>query len=149
TSGDGGPALEAGFEFPNSVAVDRDGNLFISQSGYNPNSHRIRRVDAHTGIIRTIAGIGMPGIPADGTPANAATLQSPSHLRLNSRSDLIFVDPVGDRVLCIEERTGLIRSLVGTVKGFAGDGQAARQARLNNPSGLALDAFDNLYIPEF
>src|ERR1700735_4360711 len=51
------PGMEAGLEWPNSVALDKEGNLYVAQSGYGANSHRIRRIDAHTGIIETIAGI--------------------------------------------------------------------------------------------
>lgn len=55
-SGDGGPATEAEFDSPSGLAIDADGNLYISDWGNN----RVRRVDAKTGIIMTIAGNGLP-----------------------------------------------------------------------------------------
>src|SRR6185295_4686336 len=51
-SGDGGPAIAASFIFPGGIAVDGSGNLFISDTG----NSRIRRIDALTGTITTIAG---------------------------------------------------------------------------------------------
>jgi len=56
TSGDGGVAARAGFEFPNSVAVDAGGDVFIAQYGDDLASHRIRRVDHVTGVVTTVAG---------------------------------------------------------------------------------------------
>lgn len=56
TSGDGGLAGQASFEFPNSVAVDDAGNVYVAQSGDDPSSHRIRRVDAAGGVVTTVAG---------------------------------------------------------------------------------------------
>jgi len=67
-SGDGGPATLALLNSPFSVAVDSAGNLFIADSGNN----RIRRVDAQTGIIMTIAGSGAAASSGDGGPAPIA-----------------------------------------------------------------------------
>jgi hypothetical protein len=92
SSGDGGPALDAGLEFPNSVAVDRDGNLFIAQSGYGQDSHRIRRVDVKTGIIATVAGLAKAGLTGDGGPALTAGLESPSYLLFDRMENLYVVD---------------------------------------------------------
>jgi DNA-binding beta-propeller fold protein YncE len=149
TSGDGGPAVQAGLEYPNSVVVDKEGNLFISQSGYTSSSHRIRRVDSKSGIIETIAGLGGEGVPVHGSPAQKAPLQSPSDLLLDLSNNFLFVDPVNDLVFRIDARSWTIQKLAGTVKGFKGDGGPASSACLNNPSGLALDARGNLYIAEF
>jgi streptogramin lyase len=130
SSGDGGPALDAGLEYPNSVAVDRDGNLFIAQYGYGQDSHRIRRVDAKTGIITTVA----------------ASMQSPFNLLFDRMGNLYVVD--NGRVRCIDEKTKRLKTIAGAGKGFGGDGGPAIRARLE-PSAIAMDSEGNLYIAEF
>ena len=55
-SGDGGPAAQAKLDNPSGLAIDRDGNLYISEFVNN----RIRRVDAKSKVITTIAGNGLP-----------------------------------------------------------------------------------------
>jgi DNA-binding beta-propeller fold protein YncE len=126
-----------------------DGGLFISQYGYGPNSHRIRRVDAATGIIETIAGLGGQGYAGDGGPALSAQLGSPSDLVIDAKGNLWVVDPVNDHVRRIDNTSGFIDTVAGSVKGFFGDGGPATAARLSNPSGIALDSDGNLYIAEF
>jgi DNA-binding beta-propeller fold protein YncE len=132
SSGDGGPALDAGLEYPNSVAVDPDGNLFIAQYGYGPDSHRIRQVDAKTGIITTVAGL--------------ASLQSPFNLLFDRRGNLYVVDH--GRVRSIDVRTKRIKTITGSAKEPAGDGGPAIRARLE-PTAIAMDSEGNLYIAEF
>jgi sugar lactone lactonase YvrE len=149
SSGDHGSALHAGLEYPNSVAVDSGGNLLISQYGYGPNSHRIRRVDAVTGIIETIAGLGGQGFSGDGGPALFAQLGSPSDLVIDAKGNLWVVDPVNDRIRRIDNTSRIIDIVAGSVKGFSGDGGPATAARLNNPSGIAVDLEGNLFIAEF
>lgn len=149
SSGDGGPALLAGLEYPSGVAIDPASNLYISQFGYGPDSHRVRRVDAKTGLIDTFAGAGKVGVRGDGGPALQASLQSPSGLAFDSTSSLFVVDPVNDRVRRIDGRSGIISTFAGTTKGFSGDGGPAAKAKLNNPSGIAFDSAGNLYIAEF
>jgi streptogramin lyase len=149
SSGDGGPALEAGLEYPNSVALDGDGNLFISQFGYGQDSHRIRRVDAKTGIITTIAGLAKAGLTGDGGPALSAGLQSPSHLLFDRMGNLYVVDPVNNRVRFIDAKTQRIKTIAGSTEGFVGDGGPAIHTRLFNPSSIAMDSEGNLYIAEF
>lgn len=149
STGDGGPPLEAGLEYPGSVAVDHAGNLFITQYGYGPESHRIRRVDAMTGIITTIAGLAKAGPTGDRGPSLAAGLQSPSHLLLDRAGDLYVVDPVNDRVRLIDAKTRTITTVAGSTKGFSGDGGPATLAQLDNPSAIALDSEGNLYIADY
>ncbi|HUJ71301.1 MAG TPA: hypothetical protein VLZ30_03600 [Verrucomicrobiae bacterium] len=149
SSGDGGPAVLAGLEYPSGVAIDSANNIYISQFGYGPDSHRVRRVDAKTGLIETIAGAGKVGLRGDGGLALPASLQSPSGLAFDRAGNLFVVDPVNDRVRRIDGRSGIISTFAGTTKGFAGDGGPAANAKLNNPSGIAFDSDGNLYIAEF
>jgi trimeric autotransporter adhesin len=149
STGDGGPAQEAALEYPNSIAIDRAGNFCIAQYGYGPDSHRIRCVNATTGIIETIAGRGKAGLRGDGGSAVDASLRSPSHIVLDAAGNLIVVDPVNDRVRCIEAKTQIITTIAGTLKGFGGDDGPAVKAKLSNPSGVAFDSDGNLYIAEF
>jgi hypothetical protein len=67
-SGDGGPATQADMTHPFGLAYDGQGNLFV----FDTEVHRIRRIDAATGVITTIAGIGTEGSSPDGTPADSA-----------------------------------------------------------------------------
>jgi streptogramin lyase len=85
----------------------------------------------------------------DGGPALTAGLQSPSGVLLDPNGNLFVVDPVNDLVRRIDAKTGIIATVAGTVKGYGGDGGPAIKAKLNNPSGIAMDANGNLYIAEF
>lgn len=148
TSGDGGPASRAALEFPNSVAIDAGGNLFISQYGYGKDSHRIRRVDSRSGVITTIAGQARAGLTGDGGPALLAGLQSPSGLLFDKAGDLYVIDPVNHRIRRIDGRTQTISTVAGSTKGFAGDGTSATSAQLDSPSAIAFDSHENLYIAD-
>jgi len=69
-SGDGGPAVAAHLNSPQGVVLDASGNLFLSDSA----NHRVRRVDAITNVISTVAGDGKAAFAGDGGPALAASL---------------------------------------------------------------------------
>lgn len=139
SSGDGGSALDAGLEYPNSVAVDTDGNLFIAQYGNGRDSHRIRRVDAKTGIITTVAGVAKAGLVGDGLPAHLVNLEFSSNLFFDPMRNLCLVDGGNDRVRCIDAKTQIINTVAGSAKGFSGD----------KPSAIAMDSDGNLYFADF
>ncbi len=71
---DGQLATAAELSLPSSVALDGAGNLYIADSAHD----RVRKVDATTHIISTVAGNGDSGVPTDGTPAVNAALNLPS-----------------------------------------------------------------------
>jgi sugar lactone lactonase YvrE len=108
-SGDGGPATSASLNSPYGVAVDANGNLYIADLQNN----RIRRVDATTGVITTIAGTGLATFDGDGVPATSASLNFPASLAFNSAGNLIFTDALNNRLRMIDS-AGLIWTIAGT-----------------------------------
>jgi hypothetical protein len=137
-SGDGGPATEAQIG-GTAIALDGAGNLYLGDDA------RVRRVDTH-GVIETIAGTGEEGFSGDGGPARQARFDSIDGIVVDS-GGAIFVSG-GNRIREITA-DGVVRTVAGTgEKGYSGDGGPATQARLSQPSGLALDDVGNLYIAD-
>jgi DNA-binding beta-propeller fold protein YncE len=145
-AGDGGPATEALLNSPFDVAFDRAGNLYFSDT-FN---HRIRRVEAATGIISTVAGNGEAGFSGDGGPATAASLNEPYGVVVDRASNLYTADRLNRRVRRVDVRSGVITTLAGTGEvAYSGDGGPASQAGLAEPNGLALDPAERLlYIAD-
>jgi sugar lactone lactonase YvrE len=142
--GDNGPATEATLNAPGDVAVDSHGNLFIADTG----NARIRKVDANTGIITTLAGGGALAAGSDGGPATSAKLVSPAGLAVDGSGNVFFSDNGDNRVRRVNAG-GIISTVAGTgAAGFGGDGGPATAALLNHPAGLALDSMGNLYIAD-
>ncbi|MEK7409634.1 MAG: hypothetical protein AAB225_31620 [Acidobacteriota bacterium] len=93
SGGDGGPAAEAGLNFPSAVAVGSAGALYIADT----ENHVIRMVSPE-GVINTIAGIGVPGYGGDGGPALSARLSYPSDLIVDAAGNLYVADQDNHRV---------------------------------------------------
>jgi sugar lactone lactonase YvrE len=142
-SGDEGPARNARLTYPAHVVVDVSGNLFIGDAG------RIRRVDSHTGVVVTIAGNGSTEFGGDGGPAIEAGFSGPGGMALDAAGNLFFADRWNQRVRRVDAITGIITTVAGNGEfGFSGDGGPARQARLSNPTSVAVDRRGNLLIAE-
>lgn len=92
--GDDAPATSAGLLYPTGVALDRNGSLFIASSG----QHRIRKVDAVTRLISTVAGIGTPGAEGDGGAAVAAQLNTPTAIVFDPQGNMFITEALGNRV---------------------------------------------------
>ena len=144
-SGDGGPAIKAQLDAPSAVVLDSAGNLFIADT----HNHRIRRIDAATYVITTIAGTGIAGFSGDGGPATMAALASPLGLAIGPANLLYLADSRNHRVRSIDLQTGVITTVAGgATQGFSGDGNAAINARLDTPSGLAIDSNRNVFVAD-
>ena len=78
-SGDGGLATEAELDRPRGVAVDRTGNVYIGDQ----ENHRLRKVNAFSGVITTIAGTGERDFGGDGGSAAEAKLNSPTDIAID------------------------------------------------------------------
>jgi sugar lactone lactonase YvrE len=154
-SGDGGPATSAELNFPLAMTLDTSGNMYIADT----DNQRVRRIDAVTGIITTVAGNGGGGpdggYSGDGGPATSAELSDPEGVALDADENL-FVSSVytwrvtdGSRVRRVDARTGVITTYAGNGNmGFSGDGGPANDAELSGPTGLMVDANNNLYIAD-
>lgn len=144
--GDGVPGNMAQIFLPMGVFVDAGGNMFVSDA----NNNRVRRVDAHTGLISTVAGNGVPGFAGDGGPATQAMVSLPSALTLDGAGNIFFVDNGNHAVRRVDAVTHVITTVagVGSVQGYAGDGGLATAAKLSLPEGLAFDAAGDLFIAD-
>jgi uncharacterized repeat protein (TIGR01451 family) len=142
-SGDGGPASSAELYYPNGVAVDGAGNLYIADQ-YNA---RIRKVGTN-GIITTVAGNGTNGYSGDGIPATSAELFDPTGVAVDSAGDLYIADYNNHRIRKVDTK-GIITTVAGDgTWGYSGDGGLATSAELYDPSVVAVDASGNLYIAD-
>jgi streptogramin lyase len=144
-SGDGGPAMKAELRDPFDVALDRAGNLFFSDTM----NHCVRRVDAQTNVITTVAGNGKKGYSGDGGPATEATMNEPYGIALDADGNLYIVDRLNACVRRVDAKSKAIRTIVGTGQaGFGGDGGPGEKAQLKEPNGIALDGRGKLYIAD-
>ena len=144
-SGDGGPATDASLFLPEGVALDGHGNIFIADAGNN----RVRRVDAITGVIDTVAGDGKQGFSGDGGPAIGASLDFAIGVAVDGQGNLLIADSTNDRVRRVDAATGIIDTVAGNGNtGFSGDGGPATAATLNYPNGIAVDGRGNLFIAD-
>jgi len=142
-SGDGGPATSAQLNYPSGVAVDTARNLFIADR----NNNRIRKV-APGGVISTVAGNGTYGFSGDGGPAMAAQLRIPQGVAVDTTRNLFIADYGNNRVRKVTSN-GVISTVAGNgIRGFSGDVGPAASARLNGPSGVAVDTARNVFIAD-
>ncbi len=142
-SGDGGPATAARLNNVFGLARGPDGALCFCDT----DNQRIRRLDAKTGVITTIAGNGTKGYSGDGGPATQASLNEPYELAWDKAGNLFFIERLNHTVRRVDAKTGLITTLAGTGQpGFAGDGGPASKAQFNQPHSLAFDPAGDLCV---
>jgi len=197
--GDGGPAVQAQLRSPHSIALDDHGGLYIADIG----NHRIRRVDLETGVIETVAGNGERTLPVDDTvatgrpmlgpralhvvgetmwialreghsvwrmdlktrrlrhvagtgakgfhdgPAAEATFNGPKGIVAGPHDDIFVVDTENQVIRRIDVKAGEVSTVAGVGpngRGYGGDGGPARQAKMDRPHGITVDAHGGLYI---
>jgi sugar lactone lactonase YvrE len=145
-SGDGGPADKAKLDNPFDLGFDSAGNLFFADT----QNHRIRRVDAKTNIITTIAGTGEKTFSGDGGPAAKASLWEPYGLTLDRSDNIYIVDRFNFRIRRVNAKTGIISTIAGTgEKAHSGDGGPALSAALLEPNDIAFSPDERfLYIAD-
>jgi len=144
TGGDGGPATKAKFDQAYHVSLDADAkNLFVCDLG----NRRIRKIDLETGIIASVAGNGMRGVPKDGAVASEAPLVDPRVVTVDKAGRIWILERGGHALRVVED--GKIRTVVGTgEKGFAGDGGPGQKAKMDGPKFLWIDPAGDVLIAD-
>lgn len=143
-TGDNTPAINAGLSYPEGVAVDASGNIYIADTF----DYRIRKINISNGTITTIAGTGTAGYSGDGGTATTAKLNSPYGVTVNAGGPIFYVADSGNH--CVRKITnGVITTLAGNgTSGFGGDGGAATNAFLNLPGSISLGISNNLFVAD-
>jgi sugar lactone lactonase YvrE len=141
-AGDGGPATSGQLNNPIAITVDPQGNLFIAD---NENC-RVRKVDATSGFITTVAGDGFCNSIGDGVATENA-VDFPQGLTVDA-NDNLFISEHLDRIRWVSPN-GVMTTIAGTAKdGYNGDGGPATLALLSNPTGVTLDAAGNVFFTD-
>jgi sugar lactone lactonase YvrE len=145
SEGDGGPATDAGLNLPYGVTVDAAGNIFFQDSSTNS----IRRVDAQTKIITTVAGGG--SYIGDGKVASSAVLLAPRGLTFDKNGNLLIADSNHTLIRKVDKTTGVISTFAGQLGSAYVDNQDGldrREARVGYVFDLAVDKAGNLYAAD-
>ena len=133
-TGDDGPARQAQFRQPHSIALDDRGMLYVADIA----NHRIRRIDLAAGTITSIAGNGEKSLPRSGQVAKNQPIFGPRALAIIGRTMWIALRE-GNSVWRMNLDTLVIDHVAGTgAKGFSGDGGPALAATFNGPKGIAV-----------
>ena len=159
-SGDGGLATEAQLSSGScqDIALDSSNNIFIAEF-YN---HRIRRVDAQTGIITTVCGNGNAAAAAstasvigDGGYATNATVNNPNDIFIDPNNNIYFTEYTGARIRKIAavngqySSTSIITTICGgsaATNSASSTGNLATTTQITLPYGLFIDASGNIYF---
>jgi streptogramin lyase len=142
-SGDNGHALLAQLNEPYEVRLDPAGNMYFVEM----RNHIVRRVDATTKIITTVAGTGKAGFSGDGDAATSAALNQPHSIQLDSGGNLYICDIGNHRIRKVDLRTGKISTFAGTgAKNPTKDGAPFADTPLFGPRAIDFDAAGNLWL---
>jgi streptogramin lyase len=136
---DGSPAV-AQFHGPAGICADPIGNIYIAD-GYN---NKIRKIEATTGIVSTVAGSTEGYVDGNLTTAQFAF---PSTICIDSNGNLFVTDGNNNKIRKIDFSTGMVSTFAGSTAGFANGFGAI--AKFNGPKGICIDSNDNLYIIEW
>ncbi len=143
-TGDNGPATLATLNAPISVIVDSFNNLYIC----DVENFRVRKVNALTGVISTIAGNGIGGFVTDGVAATATQISNIEDLCIDKNGNLYIAD-YGNRRVRKVNTLGVISTFAGSgLPGYSGDGSRADTCRLGGIAGICMDQLGNIYLAD-
>jgi sugar lactone lactonase YvrE len=152
-TGNGGLATSAKLGDPEGVAVDGNGNIYIADT-----ANEVIRVVAGstpplgdtTGHIYTVAGTPLTtGYSGDNGAATSATLDSPENVAVDSYGNFYIADADNNAVREVVVATGIISTVAGNgSKGYTGNGGLATKAELNDPTGVTIDSYGDIFIAD-
>jgi DNA-binding beta-propeller fold protein YncE len=142
-AGDGGPATGGALNMPHEIAFDAAGHLYVAER----DNHVIRRIEARTGLLSTVAGTGTAGFSGDGGPASAAQLRGPHSVAMAPDGRLLICDVGNHRVRAVDLRTRTIETIGGTGEQQpTADGALLRDTPLNGPRAIAVARDGTIYL---
>ena len=128
---------------PHEIAFDARGHLYIAER----DNHVVRKVDAATGVISTLAGTGVAGFSGDGGPASRAQLRQPHSIAIGPDGRLLICDVGNHRLRAVDLSTGTIETIGGTGERLpTPDGAPLKGTPLNGPRTLAIDRDGAIYL---
>jgi hypothetical protein len=141
---EGAPAASVSIFVPAGLTLDGAGNLYYVDQGHE----MVRRIDAATQTVTTVAGNMARGFSGDGGPATQASLATPYDVALDAAGNVYIVDGANNRIRRIDT-AGIITTVAGPGQyPILGDGGPATSAYLDAPVGVAFDAVGHLYIAD-
>ena len=144
--GDGGPAAGATFNGMHNVAITPNGDIYIADSW----NHCIRKIDAKTQTVSTIAGTGKAGYSGDGGLAAAATFNFVMCITLNTTNDELYIADLNNRrIRAVNLKSATVRTVAGNgQRGIPKDGAVAVDSPLVDPRAVTVDSKGQVYILE-
>jgi DNA-binding beta-propeller fold protein YncE len=144
--GDGGPAAKAEFNAMHSLAIARNGDIYVADTLNN----RVRKIEPRTGQITGVAGTGRKGFSGDGGLATQAEFNGIYCIALDEEEGMLYLaDLENRRIRAVDLKTSLVSTVAGNgSKGAPEDGATARAAPLVDPRAVAVDGRGNVYILE-
>jgi DNA-binding beta-propeller fold protein YncE len=145
-AGDGGPALKAQFNGMHHLAVAPNSDVYVADTWNNC----VRKIDAKTQVITTVAGTGEKGFSGDGGPATQAQCGGIYCLAFDSRYERLYLADLDNRrIRVVDLKTGIINTVAGNgQRGVPEDGADARSSPLVDPRAVAVDKQGNVYVLE-
>ena len=142
-AGDGGPATAAAFTAPHEIRFDAARNLFVVER----DAHVVRRIEAATATVSTLAGTGVAGFSGDGGPANKAQFRMPHSIAFDASGHLLVCDIGNSRVRAIDMKSSVITTFAGTGERRAAPDEGPLDgAPLNGPRSMDTDPAGNIYL---
>lgn len=145
-TGDGGSLGKATYNGMHNCAITPNNDLYISDSW----NHCIRKVDANTGVVTTVAGTGKAGFSGDGGPAAKAEFNFVMCISLNHDKDVLHIaDLKNRRIRAMDLKTGIVTTIAGNGEsGASENGAKATESPLIDPRAVAGDSKGNIYVLE-
>ncbi len=144
-TGDGGAAVDASIDEIYAIQVDANGDVYILQR-FNPS---VRKIDAASGIITTVAGDTTVGYGGDGGAATQAQMREPNDCVLDGSGGLLIADVQDQRIRRLDIASGTISTFAGTgEKAHTGDGGKASEAGIFGARAVCVDGSGSVYVCE-
>jgi sugar lactone lactonase YvrE len=142
--GDGAESVDGSLNMPHEIQFDGQGHLYVAER----DNHVIRKVDAKTGVLSTVAGTGRAGFSGDGGPASSAELRQPHSIAIDPSGRSLLICDIGNhRVRRVDLKTRIIDTIAGTgERQPTPDGAPLAGTPLNGPRTMAFDSSGHLFL---